>query len=183
LFCSFALSSLFHSTPIYSYAFALEAATWQPTSTLNFSRLDHVSLGLTFAAGIKASEMVSPAHSNMLVFIRNSFVCLSHNSTSFANYVSCLLAFPICPKLQFTINECFNLLVSADVFIHMLVYSDAAFGCLPPLTFLILFCLFFCFSLNNTTTAGEGRTWWRQSTYECSACSCLSASTINLLQC
>ena len=45
------------STHIYSYAFALEAATWQPTSTLNFSRLDHVSLGLTYAPGIKASEL------------------------------------------------------------------------------------------------------------------------------
>lgn len=47
------------STAIYAYAFALEASTWQPTSTLNFSRLDHVSLGLTYAAGVKASELVS----------------------------------------------------------------------------------------------------------------------------
>lgn len=46
------------STNIYSYSFALQAADWQPTAHLNFSRLDHVSLGQTYAPGIKSSELI-----------------------------------------------------------------------------------------------------------------------------
>lgn len=53
---------------IYSYSFALEASQWQPTSTLNFSRIDHVSLGLTFPDKIKASELYSfTPHYNLLL--------------------------------------------------------------------------------------------------------------------
>jgi hypothetical protein len=59
------------STHIYSYCFALEAATWQPTSTLNFSRLDHVSLGLTFATGIQASEFFTINESYNLLLIKD----------------------------------------------------------------------------------------------------------------
>ncbi|KAG5186331.1 putative major capsid protein, partial [Tribonema minus] len=59
------------STPIYSYSFALQAHDWQPTSHLNFSRLDHISLGLTFASGIKASELVAFVESYNLLVIAN----------------------------------------------------------------------------------------------------------------
>lgn len=59
------------STCIYAYAFALEASTWQPTSTLNFSRLDHVSLGLTYAPGIKASELFSINECYNLLIIKD----------------------------------------------------------------------------------------------------------------
>jgi hypothetical protein len=38
---------------------------------LNFSRLDHVSLGLTYAKGIKASELISMVEAyNLLIKIR-----------------------------------------------------------------------------------------------------------------
>ena len=43
---------------IYSYAFGLSPAEWQPTSTLNFSRLDNVSLATTFADNIEQSELL-----------------------------------------------------------------------------------------------------------------------------
>lgn len=59
------------STNIYSYSFALQAADWQPTSHLNFSRLDHVSLGLTFAPGIKASELIAHVESYNLLLVQN----------------------------------------------------------------------------------------------------------------
>ncbi|KAG5179262.1 FirrV-1-B50 [Tribonema minus] len=59
------------STSIYSYSFALEAAAWQPTSHLNFSRLDHVSLGWSFAPGIKSSEAFSFVEAYNLLVIRD----------------------------------------------------------------------------------------------------------------
>jgi len=59
------------STNIYSYSFALQAHDWQPTSHLNMSRLDHVSLGLTFNTGIKASELISMVESYNLLVIAN----------------------------------------------------------------------------------------------------------------
>jgi hypothetical protein len=60
------------STNIYSYSFALQAHDWQPTSHLNFSRLDHVSLGLTYAQGIKASELISMVEAyNLLINFRS----------------------------------------------------------------------------------------------------------------
>jgi hypothetical protein len=46
------------ATAIYAYAFGTQPSKWQPDSTLNFSRLDHVSLGLNYAVGVKASELV-----------------------------------------------------------------------------------------------------------------------------
>lgn len=59
------------TTNIYSYSFALQAADWQPTSHLNFSRLDHVSLGLTYAAGIKSSELISMVEAYNLFVVQN----------------------------------------------------------------------------------------------------------------
>ncbi|KAG5190066.1 putative major capsid protein [Tribonema minus] len=59
------------ATPIMTYSFALEAAQWQPTSTLNFSRLDHVSLGFNFNAELQASEMLVFAEAYNLLVIRD----------------------------------------------------------------------------------------------------------------
>lgn len=59
------------STNIYTYAFALEAYSWQPTSTVNFSRLDHVSLGLTYAPGIQASELFAINESYNLLLVKD----------------------------------------------------------------------------------------------------------------
>jgi len=46
------------TTPIYAYGIALQAHQWQPTQTINFSSLENVSLGLTYTAGVKASELI-----------------------------------------------------------------------------------------------------------------------------
>lgn len=46
------------ATSVYAYAFGTQPSKWQPDSTLNFSRLDHVSMGLNYAKGVKASELV-----------------------------------------------------------------------------------------------------------------------------
>ena len=47
------------STPIYTFSFATNAAEWNPTSTLNMSRLDNVALSTSFADSIKQSELVT----------------------------------------------------------------------------------------------------------------------------
>ncbi|KAG5183124.1 large eukaryotic DNA virus major capsid protein-domain-containing protein [Tribonema minus] len=59
------------TTSIYTYSFALEAHQWQPTSHLNFSRLDHVSLGWTFCPNIKSSEAFSFVEAYNLLVIRD----------------------------------------------------------------------------------------------------------------
>ncbi|KAG5191340.1 FirrV-1-B50 [Tribonema minus] len=58
------------TTNIYTYSFALQAQDWQPTAHLNMSRLKKTGLknGLTFAAGIKASELIAMVESyNLLI--------------------------------------------------------------------------------------------------------------------
>jgi hypothetical protein len=42
---------------IYMYTFAMQGGVWNPTSTLNFSRIDHVQLTLGYGASIPASEV------------------------------------------------------------------------------------------------------------------------------
>jgi hypothetical protein len=59
------------STPIYTYAFALKAAEWQPTATVNFSKIDNVSLGLTYAQGIQASELIVISQIYNVLLIEN----------------------------------------------------------------------------------------------------------------
>jgi hypothetical protein len=56
----------------YMYTFAMQGGQWNPTSTLNFSRIDHVSLNLTYGASIPVSEVVIFAENYNLLVIKVS---------------------------------------------------------------------------------------------------------------
>jgi hypothetical protein len=54
---------------IYVYVFAISGGTWNPTSTLNFSRIEHVQLDVKYVTSAIAANQIQ--QSDVLLFVEN----------------------------------------------------------------------------------------------------------------
>jgi hypothetical protein len=55
---------------MYIFTFASQGGVWNPTSSLNFSKIDHVQLNLTYNSGIPTSEVIIFVESYNLLVIK-----------------------------------------------------------------------------------------------------------------
>lgn len=56
---------------LYVFCFSIAGGVWNPTSTLNFSRIEHTQLDLKYAANIEPSEIIIFVESYNLLVIQN----------------------------------------------------------------------------------------------------------------
>jgi len=68
------------STFIYTFSFGLQSAQWNPTSTLNFSRIDHASLGTIYQTGILDGELHLYGESYNLFVVENGVGSIVYSS-------------------------------------------------------------------------------------------------------
>jgi hypothetical protein len=59
------------STYLYTYPFAHSPASFQPTSSLNMSRIDHMALEITYCDSIPAGELIVEALTMNLLLVKN----------------------------------------------------------------------------------------------------------------
>jgi hypothetical protein len=55
----------------YLYCFAVNVFTWNPTSTLNFSKIDHAVLNLVYNRGLPPSEVVIHVSNYNQMIVKN----------------------------------------------------------------------------------------------------------------